>query len=286
MIEYKCDNCGNTLETDDSLSGQQEQCPVCRKVNTVPLSKKDMAKQREILEATLEEAQRLWGIEQAKLALQVREARRLRDIEQAKLAAKEKEAQRQREELFVEEGEARRLQHIEQAKLSAIELEAQRQREVEEDARRALLEQQRLQKEQELKLHSLPDPSKPVSLPPISGNMSMGPEILAELRHMNKTLSNFISSRSTASVEQLRIPSYSGVAVIAVLYQVLGVLSMAIGVVLAVLSFTREDTRMTAFDIMVIVILLINGLVLIGFGEVFSCIRDSSRNSFYLKRLQ
>jgi len=116
MIEYKCNSCGNTLETDDFLSGQQEQCPVCRKVNIVPLSKKDRAKQ-------------------------AAEQERLRNIEQARHAAIEQEARRQRE--------------IEQAKLAAQEREAQRLRDIEEDARRALLKQQRLQKEQELLLRNL-----------------------------------------------------------------------------------------------------------------------------------
>ncbi len=41
MIVYKCYSCGTKLETDDSLSGKQEVCPSCQKVNRVPLSKGD-----------------------------------------------------------------------------------------------------------------------------------------------------------------------------------------------------------------------------------------------------
>jgi len=46
MIRYKCAHCGVELETDDLLSGKQEPCPDCGKVNVVPLSKHDLAKQK------------------------------------------------------------------------------------------------------------------------------------------------------------------------------------------------------------------------------------------------
>ncbi len=46
MIKYKCASCGAKLETDDSLSGKQEACPSCQKVNPVPLSKHDLAEQQ------------------------------------------------------------------------------------------------------------------------------------------------------------------------------------------------------------------------------------------------
>jgi len=46
MIEYKCAYCGAKLETEDSLSGKEEACPVCRKVNSIPLSQRDLAEQK------------------------------------------------------------------------------------------------------------------------------------------------------------------------------------------------------------------------------------------------
>ena len=46
MITYKCAHCGVELETEDSLSGKHEACPECKNVNSVPLSKFDLAKQK------------------------------------------------------------------------------------------------------------------------------------------------------------------------------------------------------------------------------------------------
>jgi len=43
MIKYKCEFCGVKLETDDSLRGAAEPCPVCSKINMVPLSKRELA---------------------------------------------------------------------------------------------------------------------------------------------------------------------------------------------------------------------------------------------------
>lgn len=52
MIKYGCDSCFTELETTDDLSGRQEVCPICRRTNWVPISKKDaneakQAKQRQ-----------------------------------------------------------------------------------------------------------------------------------------------------------------------------------------------------------------------------------------------
>jgi hypothetical protein len=41
MIKYKCEFCDAKLETDKDMSGLLEACPVCKKGNTVPLSKHD-----------------------------------------------------------------------------------------------------------------------------------------------------------------------------------------------------------------------------------------------------
>ena len=41
MIKYKCEFCDAKLETDNDMSGTLEACPVCKKGNTVPLSKHD-----------------------------------------------------------------------------------------------------------------------------------------------------------------------------------------------------------------------------------------------------
>ncbi len=123
MIEYKCSRCGNTLETDDSLSGQQEQCPICRKLNPVPLSKEDLAKRH---------------------AEEAAERERTRQ-EQARLIAIEREAQKQEHE---EEETQRTL-------LAAKEYEAHKKRSQEEEAKRAVLESLRLQQEQERMQRSL-----------------------------------------------------------------------------------------------------------------------------------
>ena len=37
MIRYKCGSCGTELESDTSMGGQQDVCPICQHVNTVPL---------------------------------------------------------------------------------------------------------------------------------------------------------------------------------------------------------------------------------------------------------
>jgi hypothetical protein len=45
MIKYKCEFCDAKLETDKDMSGLLEACPVCKKGNTVPLSKHDQHEQ-------------------------------------------------------------------------------------------------------------------------------------------------------------------------------------------------------------------------------------------------
>jgi sRNA-binding protein len=45
MIKYKCEFCDAKLETDNDMSGVLEACPVCKKGNTVPLSKHDQHEQ-------------------------------------------------------------------------------------------------------------------------------------------------------------------------------------------------------------------------------------------------
>jgi len=45
MIKYQCNKCGNSLETPDSMSGQTEVCPICKKSNPVPASKHDREEQ-------------------------------------------------------------------------------------------------------------------------------------------------------------------------------------------------------------------------------------------------
>jgi len=45
MIKYQCNKCGNSLETPDSMSGQTEVCPICKKPNPVPASKHDREEQ-------------------------------------------------------------------------------------------------------------------------------------------------------------------------------------------------------------------------------------------------
>jgi Zn-finger nucleic acid-binding protein len=47
MIVYKCAHCKAKLQTDDSLSGKVEPCPMCAKANGVPLSKQDMERLRQ-----------------------------------------------------------------------------------------------------------------------------------------------------------------------------------------------------------------------------------------------
>ena len=47
MIEYTCNHCGHLLETDDSLGMKEEVCPVCKKVNLVPPSRKQKREQKE-----------------------------------------------------------------------------------------------------------------------------------------------------------------------------------------------------------------------------------------------
>ena len=42
MIKYTCPRCKTKIETDDSMSGKEAQCPACQKVNPVPLSGRDI----------------------------------------------------------------------------------------------------------------------------------------------------------------------------------------------------------------------------------------------------
>jgi phage FluMu protein Com len=46
-IKYTCGHCKAPLETDSSLGGKEEPCPVCKKVNPVPLSKAQQREQKE-----------------------------------------------------------------------------------------------------------------------------------------------------------------------------------------------------------------------------------------------
>lgn len=46
VIKYRCASCGAKLETGDTLSGKQEACPACRKVNPVPLSNQDLVEEK------------------------------------------------------------------------------------------------------------------------------------------------------------------------------------------------------------------------------------------------
>lgn len=57
MIAYKGAYCGTKLETEDSLSGKQETCPTCRKVNHVPLSTQDRAEEKKRLKEKLQQEQ-------------------------------------------------------------------------------------------------------------------------------------------------------------------------------------------------------------------------------------
>ncbi|HOD80019.1 MAG TPA: hypothetical protein PKG77_01285 [Phycisphaerae bacterium] len=44
MIRYKCERCRATLESPPSMAGQQDQCPLCKHVCTVPQRKKGVGK--------------------------------------------------------------------------------------------------------------------------------------------------------------------------------------------------------------------------------------------------
>ena len=91
MIKYKCSSCRSKLETDDFLSGKQEVCPVCKKVNPVPLSKHDKAEQRALVlarkKAKQEQDMRLARAKQAqdmRLARQAMAERRTSEKEEQK----------------------------------------------------------------------------------------------------------------------------------------------------------------------------------------------------------
>ena len=78
MMKYKCGSCGVMLETDDSLSGQQEACPSCGEANSVPVRRRDVGEQR---------------APQSEKILEQREERTRQEEAEARLAQEESQRQ-------------------------------------------------------------------------------------------------------------------------------------------------------------------------------------------------
>jgi len=136
--------------------------------------------------------------------------------------------------------------------------------------------------------NTIPDPAKAASVPPTAGGSPADAAILAELRSLNHTL-------NTRKKRQIQIPDYSSVKTLALIYRVLGGISAALGIFLIGLAFaglpeSRSLPEAQGVEFVGALVgggaMILSGLILVGFGELFLCIRDSSRNSFYLKRIQ
>jgi len=94
-------------------------------------------------------------------------------------------------------------------------------------------------------------------------------------------------------VHAVEPPSYGGVTFIGSLFCVLGALRWGVGaIVLLVLvaAAVKSGDAWVAFaagttGLVIGVLLLVAGFVLVGLGQVFFCVRDLARNSFWLRRL-
>jgi hypothetical protein len=92
---------------------------------------------------------------------------------------------------------------------------------------------------------------------------------------------------SPASPKRPRVPRYNGVLFLGTLYMVLGGIACIGGaIVLGIgLTHTSEGMAVLMTRLTVGLPLIIAGLMLIGFGQLFYCIRDMAQNSFCLRDL-
>ena len=79
MIEYTCQHCDASLETDDSLGMTAEPCPLCKRNNTVPPSKAQRREQKE----QQRESNRINRQQETQLAEQQEARARIRAAEDA-----------------------------------------------------------------------------------------------------------------------------------------------------------------------------------------------------------
>jgi len=83
-------------------------------------------------------------------------------------------------------------------------------------------------------------------------------------------------------------PEYGGVKTLAVVYAALGMMAVTVGLLgLCAVIITAGDrersTVTTAVGIGSALFIVLSGVMLIGFGQLFECIRDIARNSFHLR---
>lgn len=89
-IKYKCKHCKAVLETDEFLGMKEEACPLCKKINTVPASQRQMREQKEQQKAVEREAKERREAErqlEAARRAEAEEVQRQRDAESQQLAA-------------------------------------------------------------------------------------------------------------------------------------------------------------------------------------------------------
>lgn len=114
-------------------------------------------------------------------------------------------------------------------------------------------------------------------------------------------------SRVTHRTSRVTIPDYRGVKFLGGLFWAFGILHWVAALVVAVgtvitgssqgsrspqpvkqsgLQWQGPDFSQLLMGLAVAVLIMVLGFILVGFGQLFFCIRDQTRNSFYLRRLQ
>lgn len=114
-------------------------------------------------------------------------------------------------------------------------------------------------------------------------------------------------SRAAHRPPHLTIPDYKGVKFLGGLFWAVGILHwvmaaiVAVGTIVGAISqgsrppqpveqtgfqWQGPDLWQLLMGLAVAVLIMVLGFILVGFGQLFFCIRDQTRNSFYLRRLQ
>lgn len=93
--------------------------------------------------------------------------------------------------------------------------------------------------------------------------------------------------RTAPPPEQISVPNYGGVQFLGTLYIVLGYIACTIGGVVFLEAATRNTTSRAGVTMGLLAGggVVITGLMMVGFGQLFHCIRDMAQNSFRLRGL-